>query len=459
MVEDTRFSEQLYHQDIENVFRNGILTREGYELSFHQTKQALSALKAEGDKGNLPMLEACFWKEDILQFQSIANAYRNFRYILVIGTGGSALGGKTLTSLFQSWVMSDAYFPTLYYLDNLDPEIFWEIMSVVNPATTGVFVISKSGETPETLIQLMRCLEYWQEFLTDEQLRQQITVITDPGPNTLARIAEAYGFTRLEHPPHVGGRFSCLTVAGLLPAMIIGVNIKDVRQGAAYLLNQVFSQESSAPVEGVAVMWALYQKYGISLHVMMPYGDSFVPFSLWYRQLLAESLGKEGKGFTPIHALGPLDQHSQLQLYLEGPRDKFFTLIYEKQMTRETPKTSLWEAFPELGFLAHASMSDLVQAEFKATSQVLSQRGCPVREIYVTSFQEVTLGALFMHFMLETLLLARLLEVNPLTQPAVDTGKALARRFLLNRQTDASFSKNATSLEKENDQKRFCSTS
>lgn len=434
MAEDIRFSKPLYHHDIKGVFRAGILTHEAYETAFHQTKQALQALKNEGDKGNLPMLEACFWKEDLLQFQSIGHAYRDFRYILVMGTGGSALGGKTLTALLQSWVMSDAHFPTFYYLDNLDPEIFWEIMSIVNPATTGVLVISKSGETPETLIQLMRCLEYWQEFLPAEQLQRQITVVTSPGSNTLGRIAEKYGFTRLEHPPHVGGRFSCLTVAGLLPAMIIGVNVKEVRQGAAYLLNQVFSQESSAPVEGVAVMWALYQKHKIALHVMMPYGDSFVPLSLWHRQLWAESLGKGGAGFTPIHALGPTDQHSQLQLYLEGPRDKFFTLIYEKQMARETPKASFWKAFPELSFLAHASMSDLVQAEFKATAQVLSQRGCPVREIHVDSLQEITLGGLFMHFMIETLLMGYLLGVNPLTQPAVDAGKALARRFLLNSQ-------------------------
>lgn len=451
MIEEPRFSKPLYHQDIESVFKNGVLSREEYDISFRQTKQALHKLKAEGDKGNLAMLEACFWKEDLLQFQSVANTYRDFRYVLVIGTGGSALGGKALTALLQSWVMSDAHFPTLYYLDNLDPEIFWEVMSVVNPTTTGVLVISKSGETPETLIQLMRCLEYWQEFLPLEQLQRQITVITHPGSNTLGKIAEKYGLTRLEHPLNVGGRFSCLTVAGLLPAMIIGVNIKDVRQGAAYLLNQVFSQESSAPVEGVAVMWALYQKYKMSLHVMMPYGDSFVPFSLWYRQLWGESLGKEGKGFTPIHALGPVDQHSQLQLYLDGPRDKFFTLIYEKQMTRETPKASLWDDFPELNFLAHASMSDLVQAQFMATAQALSQRGCPVREIHISSFQEMTLGGLFMHFMLETLLMGHLMGISPFSQPAVDAGKALVRRFLLNMQASSPTSLKGSPFGEKND--------
>ncbi|MGL5784157.1 MAG: glucose-6-phosphate isomerase [Alphaproteobacteria bacterium] len=432
MSEGRRFTQKLYEHHIEDAFESGSVTREAYTSSLQDVKAALGLLKHQGEQGLLPMLETPFWKEDLLQFQAIANAYRKFRYVLVIGTGGATLGGRTLSALLQSWVMSDTHYPNLYFLDNLDSEIFWEIISLVNPATTGVLVISKSGETPETLIQLMRCLEYWEEFLTPEQLGQHITVITEPKPNTLRRIASHYGFQQLDHPPQVGGRFSCFTVASFLPAMIAGVNVKEVRQGAAYLLNQVFSQQTSAPVEGAALIWALHQTGKFPSHVMMPYGNVFIPFSLWHRQLWAESLGKDNKGFTPILSPCPLDQHSQLQLYLAGPKDKFFTFLYERQTARETPRANLWEAFPELKFLAHASISDLVQAEMAATIQVLSQRGCPARTIVVPTLQEISLGALMMHFMLETLLLAQLLKIDPLSQPAVDAGKILAKKFLLN---------------------------
>lgn len=425
-------SSVLYTHDLSGVMASGALTTSRYEKSLEETLGALEKLRKEGEEGKLAMLEAAFWKSDLSSFQSTGTAYKRFHSVLIIGMGGAALGGKTLTALFQSWVMSDSSFPFVYFLDNLDPEIFWEIMSVLNPRTTGVIVISKSGETPETLIQFMRCLEYWQEFLSPYEMGSHFTIVTTPAKNTLNKIAKHFRFNVLEHPPEIGGRFSCLTVVGLLPLLIVGGDPQKVRRGAGQVLNLTFEETLSPPVEGTAALWALYQESGVTSHVMMPYGDTFHAFSQWHRQLWAESLGKAGKGFTPLTAMGPMDQHSQLQLYLDGPKDKFFTVLSEKQLAREKPKPEMWQEFPELNFLAYASLEDLLHAEHNATSQVMIERGCPVRVMRVTTLNELSMGALFAHFILETLLMGHLLEIDPLTQSAVDAGKALAKRFLLN---------------------------
>jgi glucose-6-phosphate isomerase len=421
-----------YTHKLLGVFESGALSEKVYDESLRETQEALESLRREGGEGKLAMLEAAFWQNDLSALSSVGAAYKKFHSVLIIGMGGASLGGKALSALFQSWVMSDSSFPFLYFIDNLDPEIFWEIMSVLNPRTTGVIVISKSGETPETLIQLMRCVEYWQEFLSSYEMSSHFTVITSSGKNTLNKIGKNFRFTVLEHPKDIGGRFSCLSVVGLLPLFIVGGDPRKVRHGAGHVLKRVFEDKISPPVEGVACLWGLYQEKNLMSHVMMSYGDAFGPFAQWHRQLWAESLGKEGIGFLPVTAMGPMDQHSQLQLYLDGPKDKFFTVLSEKQLVREKPKPEIWADFPELNFLAYASLEDLLHAERMATTRVLIERGAPVREIEVSSFNEVTIGALFSHFILETLLMGILLKIDPLTQPAVDAGKILAKKFLLN---------------------------
>ena len=421
--------ETFYEHDVDDIFKNDILSERDYKNSLGLARDAVDTLRAKGKNGSLEMLEAVSWRDDISNFNAVGTFYRRFHSVLVIGMGGASLGGKALCSLFQSWVMSDSSFPFTYFLDNLDPEIFWELMSDLNPKTTGVLVISKSGETPETLLLLMRCLEYWKDLLTPHEISTNFTVVTNP-KSALARIAEKHQFSIIPHPPHIGGRFSCFTVVGLLPLIMVGGDPRKVRQGGTLVLKNFFSRKNSFPLQGASVFHALYEKKSISNHVFMPYGDAFVPFSQWARQLMAESLGKGGKGMTPITALGPCDQHSQLQLYLDGPKDKCFTLFAERDRPREKLKPDMWKSLPELDFLSHATLEDLVTAEQKASRHVLGKNGCAVRNITVKTFNELSMGALLAHFMLETLVLGALLDVDPLTQPAVDGVKVLAKRFL-----------------------------
>ena len=181
---------------------------------------------------------------------------------------------------------------------------------------------------------------------------------------------------------------------------------------------------------GAAINIGLSLDAGVTQTVMMPYLDGLVNFGKWYRQLWAESLGKDGRGTTPIDALGTVDQHSQLQLYLEGPRDKFFTIIGAETSGRG-------QAFPadlvdgtDIDYLSGKRLGDLLLAEEAATAGVLAENGCPVRTLSIPGLEERAVGALMMHFILETILAADLLDVSPFGQPAVERGKILAKTFL-----------------------------
>ena len=185
-----------------------------------------------------------------------------------------------------------------------------------------------------------------------------------------------------------------------------------------------------APAVGAVLAVGLAQYNGITASVLMPYLDRLENFAKWYRQLWAESLGKDGKGTTPINALGTIDQHSQLQLYLDGPKDKFFTLIISEVIQKGglLPKDLI--SLPELEFLAGRGIGDLMAAEQQATIETLVAHNCPTRVLEIRNLDEYTLGALMMHFMLETIIAGHLMGVNPFGQPAVDEGKKLAQKIL-----------------------------
>ena len=428
MMKETVFLQQ----DIQLCFEANILSRELYVNAYQEAEKAFQKIAYKAQNHQYPFLELPFKTDDLSLLKEAAEYFQRFQTVLIIGTGGSSLGGRALCALLQSWILTSTSFPRLHFLDNLDPETFWEVMSVANPKTTGVLAISKSGETPEILIQVMRCLEYWNGLLDKKELAERFWVITENTQNRLRKIAIHFRLKCLDHPSNIGGRFSCFSLTSLLPAMIIGFDAKKFRQGAARTCNQVFLGKLKIPIEGVALMWALYKKNEIKTHVLFPYGDAFAPLVLWYRQLWAESLGKNGCGFTPVDAMGPIDQHSQLQLYLDGPKDKFFTILLELQVAREKLSPEMWSALPQLKEFAYHAIADLVQAQCKATCHTLAKRQQPIRILRVQTLNEETLGALMMNFMLEVLIMAQLLDVDPFTQPMVEEGKILAKKFLNN---------------------------
>jgi glucose-6-phosphate isomerase len=236
----------------------------------------------------------------------------------------------------------------------------------------------------------------------------------------------------LEHDPNIGGRYSVLSNVGLLPAAILGLDIKRVRTGAATALAPVLAERPAGQVPAAlgAALNVAAAAGGKNIAVLMAYADRLERFSRWFTQLWAESLGKAGKGTTPIGALGPVDQHSQLQLFIAGPRDKLFTVVtvdtkgQGPRIDRELAKRSGEPDF------AGKAIGDLVAAQGRATAETLAKNGCPVRTIHLPRLNEESLGALMMHFMLETIIAAQLIGVDAFDQPAVEEGKVLAKQYL-----------------------------
>jgi glucose-6-phosphate isomerase len=224
-----------------------------------------------------------------------------------------------------------------------------------------------------------------------------------------------------------------LTNVGLLPAAMIGLDIGAIRAGAGLALAPVLAKKPPAQVPaalGAALSIALAESKGKSINVLFAYCDRLQRLTHWYVQLWAESLGKGGKGTTPLAALGPVDQHSQLQLFIAGPRDKLFTVVtvgtagQGPHMDGELAKLA-----GEPGF-SGKTIGDLVAAEGRATAETLAKNGCPVRTFHIDRLGEESLGELMMHFMLETIVAAHLLGIDAFDQPAVEEGKVLAKKYL-----------------------------
>ena len=387
------------------------------DATFHYLKHLtlkLDLFKNLEDDNHLKVLE-----ERALDFR------RRFTDVIILGTGGSSLGGKALYELKGNCA------PRLHFLDNIDPHTFSQLFSRLNKDTTGVIAISKSGNTCETLMQLLVFIEQWQK--EGHALSHHFLVISEPEENGIREIANHHHIPCLEHPPHIGGRFSVFSLVGLFPALIAGLDVYGFRKGALWVVDQLRTSEfplQSACMRG-SVLQTLLSQMGCTQTVLMPYIDRLSIFSSWYCQLWAESLGKNGKGTTPISALGTVDQHSQLQLYLDGPNDKLFTLI-----TMAHNDVSLFKVHADhythssVTILQQKTMGQLLMAEQQATIDTLTRCHAVTRTMTLPYLNESVMGALMMHFVLETLATAHLMGVNAFDQPAVEDGKILTRQYL-----------------------------
>ena len=423
-----------YTQNVDNCLAGSIgsvgLTDSMLEAALAKSAGALDQLRAWKQEGGLPLLALPAARDDLAVLVPVAARYRDdFDDVVILGTGGSSLGGKSLYALVDAgWGPPDGA-PRLHFMDNVDPHSFATMFAALDPARTGVLSISKSGGTAETLSQTLLCLDWLRK--SGRTFADHVTVIAEDADSALRRLAARHGLPALEHDPGVGGRYAVLSVVGMLPAMIMGLDAIAVREGAAEVLDATLAAEQprdSAPAVGAAVSVALATERNIAATVVMPYVDRLNCFSFWFRQLWAESLGKDGKGTVPINAAGTVDQHSQLQLYLGGPNDKMFTLIKGPE-GGDALDGSLAED-PSLDYLIGRSLGNLLNAYEQGTADSLAAKGRPVRIIEVESVDARTMGGLMMHFMLETIIAGHLLDVNPFDQPEVEDGKHRARRYL-----------------------------
>ncbi len=424
-----------YSQNIDDALESSVgehgLAKASLDRAMAELVPALDKIRHWHDSNELPLLKLPARRDDLEMLKPHAERFAKFEHVVVMGMGGSSLSGKTLVALKDQGFGPVKGRPKLWFMDNVDPATYAEFLARLPLERTGFIPISKSGGTPETLAQLFAILNALEAKVGKAKLGQHVIAITEATDNPLRRVAKQIGATILDHDPKVGGRFSALSLVGMLPAMIAGVDAAAVREGAASVLNPVLKANDVAgiaPALGAALSVGLAREKGINISVLMPYVDRLNTFAYWYRQIWAESLGKDGMGTTPAVALGTVDQHSQVQLYLGGPVDKLFSFLIQDTKGQGFKMASGGDK--ALDYLNGSTMGDLLQAEADATAATTVKAGRPVRTIRVKEVDERTMGALMMHFMLETIFAAHLWKIDAFDQPKVEDAKVLTREYL-----------------------------
>ena len=367
----------------------------------------------------------------------IANLNPVFDTMLVLGIGGSALGNKALYSALKT----EAKLPRkLFVYDNVDPVFLYEILSQINLEKTLVNVITKSGTTAETMAGYMIVADIFKrKFPQDYQKR--IIITTDKEKGFLRQVIKQEGYPGFTVPDNVGGRFSVLSDVGLLSSAFTGIDIKALLKGAKDMREICWNPdiwENPAYLNGL--IHFLYYRQGKNISVMMPYSNSLYDLADWYRQLWAESLGKrkdiKGReiyvGQTPVKALGTTDQHSQVQLYTEGPNDKVFTFLTVEHFKHDYTIPNLHPDREEVNYLGGKKLSELLNAERFATEIALSQAMRPNANIVFPQIDAYHLGQFIMLYEIQTVFTGKLLCINPLDQPGVEAGK-IATYALMNK--------------------------
>lgn len=410
------------------------------ELNAHKSEAlaALAKIAENRGKGWLGWTELPYNQKEIVAdinatAKKIRKTAKNF---VVLGIGGSALGPiavyQALCHLHYNELPNKVRKgPKFYVEDNVDPERMKALLDIINVEETVFNVITKSGATSETMTQYLIIYGLLKEKLGDKA-NEHIIATTSASTGNLIKLAKAEGFKTFYIPDGVGGRFSELCPVGLLPAAVLGIDISEMLAGAAFMdkisMNEKYMKN---PALINAVLQYIAMKNGKNISVMMPYTDGLKYFADWYCQIWAESLGKEvdndGKlvnaGQTPVKSLGVTDQHSQVQLYTEGPFDKVVTFLAVDKYRNEVAITDGCHDIPDVNFLCGHTMNELITAERSATEYALTVKGRMNHTIYLPEINAFTIGELIYFFEMETAFAGELLNVNTYNQPGVENGK------------------------------------
>jgi glucose-6-phosphate isomerase len=403
------------------------------------SRAALAAVQARRES-DLRWLELPYQEEVLRAVQEYARAMRGrFRDVVVLGIGGSALGNTALhaalSAPFHDLAPPEGL-PRLFVLDNVDPDLVGALLERLDPRTTLFNVISKSGTTAETMAQLLIFRERLVRALGEQGHREHLVVTTDAEKGVLRRLVEEQGYASFVVPEGVGGRYSVLSPVGLVSSALVGIDVEALLAGAAAMDRRCRSgglDENPAALYA-AVQWLMQSRKGKNVAVTFGYSHRLRALGDWYAQLLAESLGKRRSrsgadvfaGPTPVRAVGVTDQHSQVQLYVEGPFDKWFTLLAVERHERSLPIPRGFEDVEALSYLGGRALHELFDAERDGTRIALTEARRPNLTIRFPSVSPEALGQYLFLMEVAVALMGEHYDVDAFDQPGVEAGKVAA---------------------------------
>ena len=393
---------------------NFYLSSKKFSKNLKKTKKIFNSLKQDLINSAIPLLQ-CYEKNYIFDFTpTTIKKFSKFKNIVIVGMGGSILGTKSIYSFFKKKVKKKVFF-----FDNLDINLNLQFNKIKNLKNSCFIIVSKSGNTFETITNLSI-------VFSKSLLKNKLIIITEIKDNCLMNIANKFNAEIIEHKDFIGGRYSVMSEVGMFPAALMGLDITKFKN----LRNLIFDKHFVSSLNhSVASIYTLNTQ-GIKNSVILNYDSRLNDLCLWYQQLTGESLGKKGKGVTPIISTGPKDHHSVLQLYLDGPKDKFFTFFssLEKADRHKVSGTIIPNS---MRFLKNKKIKAIINAQCEATKNIFKLKKIVFRHFIFNKDDESELGLVFTFFVLETILLARLMKVNPFDQPAVEQIKAETKKILL----------------------------
>ena len=397
----------------DNFFKNYFINLSKYNKNLKKTKKVFSSFIVDLKNNQIPLLKSYEKNYEFDFSATTVKKFSKYRNIVVIGMGGSILGTKSIYSFLKKRIKKEVFF-----FDNLDLNLSLKYKKIKNLKNSCFIIVSKSGDTLETITNLGA-------IFSENLLKNKLIIITEITDNALMAIANKYNAEIIEHKKFIGGRYSVLSETGMFPAALMGLNLMKFKNLKRLINNKNFI---SSLIQNVASIHTLNSKK-INNSVILNYDSSLNDLGYWYQQLVAESLGKQGKGINPILSFGPKDHHSLLQLYLDGPKDKFFTFFNSSK--RENKLKVARGIIPNnMGFLINKNLEFIINAQCNATKNIFKLKKIPFRQITFNKKNEDELGEIFTFFVLETILLSRLMNINPFDQPAVEQVKIETKKFL-----------------------------
>ncbi|KPJ58170.1 MAG: hypothetical protein AMS15_09040 [Planctomycetes bacterium DG_23] len=405
-----------------------------------EARKAFEEISRERSAGQHSFLDLPYDQKMVSEVKGAINELKDkFESLVVLGIGGSALGTRALQSAllppFYNLLPKESRGAKLFILDNIDPELVAGLLKQIEPKKTLFVVISKSGSTAETVAQFLFFRGLLKKRL-GERFAGNILAITDSAKGDLRKIAAAEGYHVLPVPPGVGGRYSVLSPVGLFPAGFVGIDLDSLLEGARWMDEKSKDEDilKNAALAFASALYLLCARKGKSIAVMMPYANALYDLADWFRQLWAESLGKKFSvsgeeiygGQTPVKALGTTDQHSQLQLYTEGPFDKVVIFLATGRFREEIKILPGLEEYDASGYLAGRTLSHLLFSELQGTEVALTQAKRPNLKITLSEISAFSIGAIFYMLELATALSGKFYRLNAFDQPGVEASKHAA---------------------------------